>query len=251
MRPIILAGSALAALALGSGSAMAQPAWSGVYLGVNAGGAWGQSDVTSTTDAGTYFAGSSVTSINGNGTADLSPNGFTGGAQLGWNWQSGNVVFGLEGDFNAMDLSEGRTVTAGYPCCAPSTYTLNQEVSTDWLATLRPRVGMTAGNWLLYGTGGLAVTEVNLNESFTDNFGAAPHALENGSVSETRYGWTLGAGAEVDLGNSWSIKGEYLYADFGDVDSTGALTAPTGTATFTHNADLNANIFRVGVNRRF
>ena len=46
-------------------------------------------------------------------------------------------------------------------------------------------------------------------------------------------------------------KGEYLYADFGDVDSTATVTAPSGTATMTHNADLNANIFRVGVNRRF
>jgi outer membrane immunogenic protein len=212
--------------------------------------AWGTSTVNTTTNAGTYFAGSSVTSINGNGSASLSPNGFTGGAQIGFNQQNNNVVWGAEADWDAMNLSKSTSASAVYPCCG-GTYTLNQGVKTSWLATVRARAGIASASNLLYGTAGLAMTDLHYNESFTDTFGASPHASENGSKTSTRTGWTAGAGDEWALSSKVSIKAEYLYADLGKMTSSGGLTAPSGTATMMHSANLHANIFRVGANWKF
>jgi outer membrane immunogenic protein len=224
--------------------------WTGWYAGLNAGGAWGKSDVVTRADGvGTYFAGTSVTSIAANGNDSVRPNGFTGGVQAGYNWQTGNLVTGLEADFNYFGTKASRSVTVTYPCCAPTSYTINQEVKTDWLFTARPRLGFTNNNWLWYATAGVAITNLKYNNSFTDTFAAA---IENGSVSKTKVGWTAGAGAEYALLNSWSVKAEYLYVDFGSVSSTGTLTTvpPGSTAPFSHSAILKSHIVRFGINKK-
>jgi opacity protein-like surface antigen len=67
-----------------------------------------------------------------------------------------------------------------------------------------------------------------------------------GSTSDTRVGWTVGAGAEFALTGNWTAKLEYLYADLGDFDCGGActLTPPA-------NVDFHTNIVRAGLNYRF
>ncbi len=224
--------------------------WTGAYVGANAGYVWGDADTRTSTQAGTYFAGSSVSAVNSSGVAKVHPDGFTGGAQAGFNWQSGNVVFGVEGDFDAYDLNESRTVTTLYPAFAPSTFTLHQAVNADWLLTLRPRVGYAANNLLAYVTGGLAVTELKNSNSFSDTFGLG--AAESSSASKTKYGWALGAGLEYAVTSNWSAKAEYLYTDFGSMTSSGVLTASgPSSAPFSHAADLNSSIVRIGVNYTF
>ena len=127
-------------------------------------------------------------------------------------------------------------------------------VSTDWLLTVRPRIGIANGNWLFYATGGLAVSNLKGNFTFTDTFGPA---AESASFNTTKAGWTAGGGVEVGLGGNWTAKAEYLYLDFGaeSVTSTNltAFVPPIAfpTNTFTHSADLKANIARAGVNYRF
>ena len=98
-------------------------------------------------------------------------------------------------------------------------------------------------------TGGLAVTELKYNNTFTDTFAAAS---ENGSVSKTKAGWVVGGGVEYGITRNWSVKAEYLYMDFGSVSSTGVVSTNIAqTATLGHFADLKANIMRAGINYRF
>ena len=235
--------------------AWAQTDWKGFYIGANVGGNLSRTDATTTTvfSPTGYFNITSPPAI-----AALSPqhpdsNGFVGGGQAGYNFQSGALVFGLEADIGAMTGSDTSSGTGVYPCCAPTTFTVAQRMEHSWLFTARPRVGVTAGKALFYFTGGLAVTNFNYRELFTDTFATAH---ESAVIDETKMGWTAGGGLEYQVRQHWSLKGEYLYADFGDerVTSTN-LTAPAAvawpTSVFTHRADLRSHIFRFGVNYRF
>jgi len=230
--------------------------WTGFYVGLNAGGAWNESNPTTTTrfPVLSYFADSSVAAIALVGNQHINRSGFTGGATAGYNWQISNAVIGVETDFNYFGIKGSSTGTALYPCCAPTSFTINSSESTDWLWTLRGRAGFLATPaLLLYGTGGLAVANVKANFLFTDTFAAA---TESASISTTRYGWTAGAGAEYALMNGWSIKAEYLYDDLGRASTTSNnLTlvgvTPLPLQTFTHTVDLRSNIGRVGINYKF
>ena len=232
--------------------------WTGFYVGLNAGGAWSESNATTGTVFSPvgYFATTSPPAIGIVGNQNLNRTSFTGGVTAGYNWQINNAVLGIEGDFNYFGFKASATGTGVYPCCAPTTFTVNSSASADWLATFRGRVGFLATPaLLLYGTGGLAVADVKASYLFTDTFAAAN---ESASISSTRYGWTAGAGGEYALMNGWSIKAEYLYVDLGRASTTSTnLTAfnPGGIAfptnVFTHSVSLRSNIARVGINYKF
>jgi outer membrane immunogenic protein len=117
------------------------------------------------------------------------------GIGLGYNYDTGDFVFGLDGDVsfltNENQLEMKQTVDADY----------------DWFATARARAGFDSDGTLLYLTGGLALLDSNFDD------GADSHR-------ETLVGWTAGAGMEQMISDSFSIKAEALYADFGSVDFT-------------------------------
>jgi len=136
--------------------------WAGPYLGANLGYAWG--------------------SVDNNQTK---PSGFSGGAQAGYNWQTGQWVFGVEGDIQA---------TGAEDTFAPWKF------SNPWFGTVRGRAGYALSNILFYGTGGLAFGELR-----GETFGL--------SESHTNAGWTAGVGAEFGFAQNWSAKIEYLYVD--------------------------------------
>jgi len=133
--------------------------WTGFYVGGNAGYGAGRSDPSTTTEftPTNYWNILSVPQVNAAGTGGVDPNGFVGGAQAGFNWQTGGLVLGAEIDFDSFHLSGSRTAGATYLCCAPNSFQMTQSVNTDWLFTTRGRLGWAADNWLFYGTGGIAV----------------------------------------------------------------------------------------------
>jgi len=233
--------------------------WSGFYVGVNAGGFKGNSNAfTSTVFSPTgYFAQSSIPAIAAAGNQPLSPRGFTGGGTVGYNFQHNHWVVGFEGDFGALRASDNFSSTALYPCCAPTNFTVTQKVSSDWLLTVRPRIGLAKGPFLIYGTGGLAITNFNYSENFIDTFATAH---ESARTAGTMTGWTGGGGVELKIGsgNHWSLKAEYLWTDFGTGLKTTStnLTAftppiPFPTNVFSHQADLDGSVARGGINYRF
>jgi outer membrane immunogenic protein len=247
--------------------------WTGWYIGLNAGALWGNSDVTSsapctaTTTPPAYFcgaAGVSVGAANGAavgaaGTGSLSDSGFTGGVQTGYNWQNGNIVLGLEADFNAFHFSASRFVTANYPVgglqVGPAdTFTVGTSTKANWLFTGRGRLGWTvAPNLLAYATGGLALTELKVGNLFSDSRGASGGS----SASATKAGWVVGGGLEWAFAKNWSAKVEYLYLNFGTVSVNALIVSPipTGTVAYSQNintsADLTAQIARAGINYKF
>ena len=243
--------------------------WTGFYVGLNAGGGWGHSnDPTSATFNPTtgYFSAAGTTAVNSAGAQSTNTSGFTGGLQAGYNWQWANIVAGIEADFDYFGQKGSSSTSGVYPSAPSFSFTINSSASTNWLFTARPRLGMVvANNWLFYGTGGLAVTQVKANWSFTDNcnigvvctvLAFAPPTSASTSASATKAGWVVGGGVESALPGKLSLGVEYLYVNFGSISATNSnfISGASGgglTQAFNHSADLTANIVRVRLNKQF
>lgn len=247
--------SMLAVVLLAAGPVNADD-FKGFYIGVNGGGAQGNSHATTTTvfSPTGYFASSSVPAIATAGNQKLSSNGFAVGGQVGFNLQYQHLVIGMEADGGAMNLSQQKTSGATYPCCAPTAFTITQFTGTTFLVTVRPRIGWTFGKFLIYGTAGLAVTDFEFTEQFSDTFATAS---ETGRKTRHQVGWAAGGGIEYKLRKRWSIKGEGLHYDFGHLTTIStnltAFTPPIAfpSNVFTHSASLDGNVYRGGLNFRF
>jgi outer membrane immunogenic protein len=252
-----------------------------MYVGFYAGGVWGRGKTSANTNcpelnpAGTiggYYCDSTAPASRANATAvtnaasgSLSSTKFTGGVQAGHNWQIGSFVYGIEGDFGAFKLNGARSVSDVYGASVGSAvnigdrFVVGNSINTDWLLTARGRIGWTHSNWLVFATGGLAVSRVTVTTTFSDNHAAGGISGANRSASESKnkVGWTLGGGMEVALTRHWSLKGEYLYIDLGSLGVVANVAHPgippgvgysnaLGVST-----DLAAHIARLGANFRF
>jgi outer membrane immunogenic protein len=150
--------------------------WTGMYAGINAGYGFGRSDWDPL-----------VVSAN------PSPKGILAGLTVGYNYQTGTWVWGLEGDLDFSDIK-------GSAVCGLATC----ETKNSWLGTARMRLGYAGwSNWLVYGTFGGAAGNVKASNSLL------------GTTSATKIGWAAGVGAEYAMWSNWSVKMEYLYADLG------------------------------------
>ena len=154
--------------------------WTGAYIGINGGYAWGDADISNT--AATFTTGTN--------------DGWLIGGTLGYNLQTGRYVWGIEGDIDyAFIKGNGSNVaTCGTGTC---------EVKNTWFATARGRLGYSFDRWLPYITGGAAFAGVKV----TPTAGT--------SSTDTATGWTIGGGLEYAFLGPWSAKLEYLYADLG------------------------------------
>ena len=190
--------------------------WSGFYVGIS--GGW------ATSSRSVHDFGGGVT------TSPALQGGLIGGT-LGWNWQTGAMVFGIEGDWSWANIN-GRTPSPG-----PG-YTDGTVINS--LATLRGRLGVVSGNALYFLTAGGAWAAVDRN----DTGPAAPTTLVQ---SFTLSGWTAGGGAEFMLAPNWTFKGEVLWVGLG---TSGALPASAGGYSVkTISADIW--VLRAGANFKF
>jgi outer membrane immunogenic protein len=235
--------------------------WSGFYIGLNAGGAFGKSDPRDSLseDRIGEFIGltdAQIAGINSAGQSlGLKPQGFTGGGQFGYNWQVSNIVTGVEIDLGSMHLNSNASSPLGpFPLEFFQSANVSRSLQTDWLMTARGRLGWAVNNLLFYGTGGVAVTKVGTTNAF--NMIAFRESIdESTNTSQTKAGYVLGAGIEYGFAPNWTIKGEYLHLGFGNIGSSvgTAVASRVGVLgdTFTHSANLTVDIARIGVNYRF
>ncbi|WP_420407204.1 outer membrane protein [Hoeflea sp.] len=190
--------------------------WSGAYAGLLAAYGDGSSRQDNSFPATT-------------GDYDISGGAF--GLFGGYNWQSGRVVTGLEGDI-ALSNIEGQTNTN---CGTLGCYT-----EVNWLSTIRGRVGVDMGRFLPYATAGVAIGEV---QAGTRTPLVPGRPLGNSDVNA---GLVFGAGVDIKLTEQIVAKAEYLRADLGStiyfIPSQGQIGDVPAEAI---------NLFRIGVSRKF
>jgi len=218
--------------------------WTGWYAGVNAGYSWGSSTNPTITcsDPGDGFC--PFVASGGFNTASLNPKGALGGAQAGYNFQSSRWVYGFEADIQADGISASATNSAALFGIAT---TSTVEHKLQWFGTVRGRVGVAADNWLFYGTGGLIYGGVKSSLTQTANNG---YAVSN-SVTNTRAGWTIGAGTEWAFAGRWSAKLEYLYYDMGRDTVTTAGTGGFTGDVYSVSQRTAGQLLRAGLNYKF
>jgi outer membrane immunogenic protein len=262
----LLAAMAFAALPLAGASAAdlslplkspAGPAfnWSGFYVGGNAGGAWGNEQVSQTFSAPAPFFAVDAAAISSSASQSFKSGSATAGLQAGYNYQSGHWVFGGEVDFEYLGVRGSNSSSTIFPSTLPgggagppaTFFNTSTSVSADWLFTARPRIGWAVQDWLLYATGGLAVGR----ESFSQNVALLAPFVENSGFTTARVGWTVGAGVEYAIARNWSLRGEYLHVDLGTVNTTGTLTPPSPAVTQTGSVRVTTEIARGGINYHF
>jgi outer membrane immunogenic protein len=261
--------------------------WCGFYFGVNAGGAWSNDDSVNVTSAlaqdfdpgpdsyGAASAAGASGKVLGEGGAR-----FIGGGQIGYNWKISSAwLGGIETDLQGvvgngsgngtLNTTVGPIIFFGDPDTV--TTTIRTAKQLDYFGTLRGRFGYLFGpTFLAYGTGGLAYGGVkastSIGQSNNDCVNAPGDCLQSstsaiGAISQTRIGWTAGAGAEWLFATRWSAKVEYLYYDLGSVsfantplvtgNGSVVIAPPIGGPAIvnsTTTADFKGNIVRVGLN---
>ena len=218
MKKLLLASAGVLALGIAAASAadiqrrQAMPAkaplyspvpvynWTGFYVGINGGGGWGRSDFSAPLTSDSFRT-----------------SGWLVGGTLGYNYQMGQIVFGLEGDMDWSNL-RGSGTCAGISC----------SVRNNWLGTARGRIGYAIDRFLPYVTGGAAFGNIKTSVAGL------------GDASETKTGWTVGGGLEAAIAGPWTAKVEYLHVDLG-----------RGASILGSDAKFNADIVRAGLNYRF
>jgi outer membrane immunogenic protein len=182
--------------------------WTGLYVGIN---------------GGVGFGNSTWSNIGGSTGFNLS-GGVVGGT-IGYNYQMGQAVFGLEGD---LDWSNIRGSTSAGICAGGTCETRN-----NWLGTARGRIGYAFDRFMPFITGGAAFGDIK----------ATPVGL--GSQTTTKAGWALGGGGEFAIAGPWTAKIDYLYVDLGKGNC--------GVAVCGAETDVNfrTNLVRGGINYRF
>ncbi|WP_280822811.1 outer membrane protein [Pseudaminobacter soli (ex Li et al. 2025)] len=188
--------------------------WSGPYLGVQAGYGWGKSGYR----------------VANGAFADPDPDGFIGGAYIGYNKQlDSGLVLGVDADF-AFSQIDGAGVFPLSPI-----FVSNGDV--NWNAAVRARIGYRYDRFLPYIAGGIAIADYH-----HDLFFGATHEDD---FRDIYTGWTIGGGVEYAVTGNLLLRGEYRYSDFGSAsfDAT--------PRTFEHKVNLRTNDFRIGIAYKF
>ena len=227
---LVAAGPAIAAdvnaLPRKAPAPIAAPPWAGAYVGIVAGGTFGNSNhfINQPTFAG-------PTTVDGYNVGG----GLVGGT-AGYNVQTGSWLYGVEGDLSFVAAQGG--VNDALPVFNPASFAETRE---HWLGTGRGRLGwVTPDNVLLFATGGFAVAGVEASIT------RPPVAI---AQTNTRWGWTVGAGAEAMLAPHLSAKAEYLYVNL----QSSSYFSQADLPTFVPRSDvpLDQHVFRFGLDYHF
>ncbi len=216
----MFAGAFLLSSTLLTLSAAAQspaPIWNGVYIGAHGGGAWGKTG----------------------GTDSFDLDGALGGVHGGYQWQSGNFLIGAEGEVSFGNTSgDASQVERENFFGTPITTRYAIEAKADTVASLKGRLGYAAGPVLLYATGGVAWTWLDIDANATAT-GGGLSVSESLSGSDVLTGWTVGGGAEMKFTNSISGRLDVSHYEFNDDFSDSGIDID--------DADVNFTVVRAGL----
>jgi len=198
------------------------PIWTGVYAGVQLGGAFGNTNL----------------SIPANGyNGSWGNNGVIGGAHIGYNYQLNSVVLGVESSFDLLSVQGSEANNTAF---APNAF--NGSSYHNYLVSIDGRLGYAYRNLLFYGIGGYAF--LSNNSALTLN------GIQIGAVSNTVNGYDVGGGVEYAINDRWSVRAEYRYYNFQNNTNNFATSNKVfNNHVFTES--VNSNVFRAGLSYKW
>lgn len=171
--------------------------WTGFYFGGHVGGGLAQDKVTATTTTALLNAGT---------TTNVSPSAVNGGAQVGLQYEFAPIVVGVEATWTATPASENQNTVA-----LPAITQEQSQTEVHWYSTVVGKVGFAANDLLFYAKGGGAWMRVDYTQTTLVGGTVAVQQL----ITDTRNGWTAGAGVEYAFNENLSARLEYDYLGFG------------------------------------
>lgn len=234
--------------------------WRGLHIGVNVGGAW-TSTCNRWTSSGAIIDTGAATGFYNSDCPNSSA--FVGGAQIGYNFQFHNIVWGFGADFDAWSSKDHnqRMNYAGEGGPPSGSYEFSERVGSNGFVLMGPRVGYAFGPWLPYLRVGsvFALGSPHSMATYTAPGAAASTASFTGGTNYKSSGFGVGAGVEYALVPPWSFTVDYTHVDFGQGHNSTITCSGTAAncAAFsgiylddTHSS-FTPNIIRVGVNYQF
>jgi len=235
--------------------------WAGFYIGGTAGAAWAVADARlDTVNApGVLFRPGDIPLVNDLGSSRLTASNAIFGGKIGYNWQLGSYVAGIEGDLSSFRFAKSAS-PRGNPFLSAPPYAngfanFETNVSSDWLATVRGRVGYARDKAYFYATAGAAFSRVSFSNTYSAQ---SPLGMmldvESSSATKTKVGWAAGAGIDYALSTHWIASVEYLHVDLGSLESSGVTSSTGGgttTATLNYSVKLTSDIVRAGIAYKF
>jgi outer membrane immunogenic protein len=188
--------------------------WTGLYVGGNVGWAW----ATTTVFDNLNF-----------GSASTDQNGLIGGAQIGYNYQLGSLVLGIEWDFDWSSIE-------GNGLFRPSIVNLRSSADTQWISTLAGRAGLTFDRTLVY---------VKVGGGWVQNEPGVTSLTTGATFRGSNSGWLIGAGTEYAFLPHWTAKIEWDFLDFADQTGFGIVR------TDTFDISRNVQMLKFGINYKF
>jgi len=220
--------------------------WTGFYVGLQVGGA-SYDPSCNIGEVGFPLApGGCVVDIEGaHHTGGLSSASVIGGGKIGYDWQWGQAVLGVVGEFDWTHLSGTDQTTSSFDPATSVTFSDR----IDWLASARGRIGWTFGpgdNFLFYATGGVAWTQIKAS---INSVAILPELATQSNSDKT--GGVAGAGFEYRVAPHVSVVGEVLWYGFGSTTLNSVCAACGGTTYTTHFDHQDVVSGTLGVNWRF
>jgi outer membrane immunogenic protein len=221
--------------------------WSGFYIGADVGGHWSHDEDPASVTANTSFGSPAATPLfNQLVPVTQDPRGFAGGVHTGYNWQTANLVYGVEGSIAFLGGRATRNISA---LVVGEASQFVDSVRDRAMGSLRGRIGWAADRLLVYATGGVAFADWNLTHVFfsTDGGGLTGTA----DRAEWRTGGIYGGGIEYALDAHWLVRAEYMHASFGTATTMVNAVSGTGVVNFLHPEKLSENIALAGLSYKF
>ncbi|EAQ67561.1 putative outer-membrane immunogenic protein precursor [Marinomonas sp. MED121] len=247
------------AIAFGSSITQAEETetvnWEGLYTGI----AIGISSSTASPSTEVEYSGYFNDNSNGSDRDQLDPilqreiegDTTSGSLLLGYHFQKGKFVYGLEADLTFAEFSESESegptdydTTAG-----ASNFTTVTEIKTDYMFSLRPKVGYVKDNFLMHISAGPVISEFTTTHSYTDTHGSgASLSFED---KDSSVGLSANIGIDYLISNGLSIRADYTYLHFSDIlDGSGDVNSD-GSDDITYGSDFTSQNIRLALTKQF
>lgn len=238
--------------------------WQGPYVGAYLGEELGynhvSTDVGSVTDTSYFSTSSDINAVDHAGSSSSYPFSPMIGIQAGHDWVWKNMIYGVAFDYGALHLSSSETSSRTYSSTTDQ-FTITTAMNTNWLFTLRGRLGyeiLLNHPSLLYVTGGMAMTQLNVKNNFSDT--SSLSAAGGDYSTENKIGWTAGVGIELAAFTHTTLDFEYLFVHVPSVKTESTISnsaagfgvpAESQTSPFTTTGHFHANLLKIALNYRF
>ncbi|WP_417414297.1 outer membrane protein [Hoeflea sp.] len=254
---LLLSGAAAVALfvspAMADDTATSGADWQGFYLGLALGGAHSAAKP----DTGVVYNGYFFTDASGSDREQVNPvlqrrlDGLdvTGSVLAGYDFQSGNITYGLEGDLTFMGFSQTESFgPANYDNNPSATFTTSTTVESDFLLSLRPKLGYVTGPFQFYISAGPSVSRFKMTHEYSDTASGKSITF---SDSKTALGVSSSVGVGYMLSDGWVLRSDYVFSYYPDIAGGSSELNGDGKTDFTYGSDFQSHNLRLALIKRF